>query len=424
MVGRWWVVLVLGIIPISFAFSPLQTEFKVNTLAEGNQSQPMVQVLSDRFIVVWNRNGTNDGIFAQQFDMNGEKIGGEIRLDDEQGIPSFPFIAPLPEGFVVAWQEKINDTLFARVKSFDGQGSSINAALLQGFSTNQYIIKPTVVILPSNIVVGWNEAGNSTVYVLNGDLSVATSLQPIKSSRSVPAVSYESEVSFLRLWKNYSTPNDLIAQHFSPEGIALDDPFVIFQDMPGVEFDVVRVFDDHFFALSDSAGSYRLIVVQLPNGTLVEVGQATVDESPFPHIAAKNGRLFVVWHGYDQVYGQVFDESGKNVTDVFMIAQPSLSWGRFPSAAFLPDGRAIVAWQRDDEIFARFVGDDDDEDGIFNGMDGCPGVPGNFCNGCPDPECGVCAQTFCEANASPRCSYYNTSMLIEDAPLCRWNGRQ
>ncbi len=63
---------------------------------------------------------------------------------------------------------------------------------------------------------------------------------------------------------------------------------------------------------------------------------------------------------------------------------------------------------------------DSDLDGIRDEEDICPNNAGEWCNGCPEPDCGLCSHTpVCPAEAQPYCSEnYSTSYLINSTYQC------
>ena len=85
-------------------------EFRVNTTTAGNQTYASVaRDAAGNFLVVWSGNGPGDtdGVFAQRYDANGNKLGGEFRVNAAAaGVQSTPVAGACPTGgYVVAWSE-------------------------------------------------------------------------------------------------------------------------------------------------------------------------------------------------------------------------------------------------------------------------------------------------------------------------------
>src|SRR6185436_5784427 len=84
-------------------------EFQVNTYTTGDQSRPSVAIdEAGNFVVVWlslGEDGSGFGVFGQQFDATGNKVGGQFRVNTHTTGSQFaPAVASNVDGdFVVAW---------------------------------------------------------------------------------------------------------------------------------------------------------------------------------------------------------------------------------------------------------------------------------------------------------------------------------
>ena len=108
-------------------------EFLVNTQTKAIQRIPIVD--SDRsgnFVVVWMTIGRNvvPGIYAQRFDRNGIKLGGEFQISDavvDQSTGEYIVdiqLAVSPNGrFVVGWQSSRRNLYF---QLYDGNGDALS----------------------------------------------------------------------------------------------------------------------------------------------------------------------------------------------------------------------------------------------------------------------------------------------------------
>jgi methionine-rich copper-binding protein CopC len=117
-------------------------EFQANTYTTSTQASPTITPLTDGgFVIVWasmSQDGSGDGIYAQRFDANENRVGSEIRINthttDQQSSPT---VTPLNDGgFVVAWQSEGQDGsqtgIFAQ--RFDSDGVAVGAE----FQVNSY----------------------------------------------------------------------------------------------------------------------------------------------------------------------------------------------------------------------------------------------------------------------------------------------
>ncbi|MFK8332984.1 beta strand repeat-containing protein [Pseudomonas sp. BJa5] len=98
----------------------LGSEVRVNSTTLGSQSAQEIAVLNDGgYVLTWMSNdqdGSSWGIYAQRYDASGAAVGGEVRVNSTtQDVQMYPTIAGLGDGgYVVGWT------------SFDLGGSGLN----------------------------------------------------------------------------------------------------------------------------------------------------------------------------------------------------------------------------------------------------------------------------------------------------------
>lgn len=88
--------------------NPLSSEFQVNTHTTGLQARPVAAAATDGVVVVWhseNQDGSGDGVYAQRFDREGNRVGSEFRVNAfTTSSQFFPGVASDPSGdFLVTW---------------------------------------------------------------------------------------------------------------------------------------------------------------------------------------------------------------------------------------------------------------------------------------------------------------------------------
>ena len=144
----------------------LTNEFQVNTTTANSQSEPAIAIDSEgNFTIVWQssgQDGSNNGIYAQQFDTNANPIGSEFLVNtttsDDQSMPT---IGIAPDGkLTIAWQSRNQD------------GSSYGVFA-------QEFVPPTIIeFSQSNFQVS-EDAGNSQIVELtrSGYLSESSQVQ-------------------------------------------------------------------------------------------------------------------------------------------------------------------------------------------------------------------------------------------------------
>ncbi len=126
--------------------SPQGNEFLVNTNTLHTQSNPSVSIKSNGdFIVVWDswyQDGGDRGVYTQRFDVNGNKVGSEFRVNVtiaySQAKPKVKYFS---DGkFVIIWESFKQDGsgygMFGRI--FNSDGSPITNELQINTYTNDY----------------------------------------------------------------------------------------------------------------------------------------------------------------------------------------------------------------------------------------------------------------------------------------------
>ena len=120
----------------------VKNEFQVNTFTTSAQDRPRVLSLSsDLFVICWNsweEDGNGIGIFAQIFDENGEKVGSEFQVNTySENWQQAPALLKLSDDkFIIYWisreQDGSGSGIYAQI--FDLQGNKIN----EEFRINSY----------------------------------------------------------------------------------------------------------------------------------------------------------------------------------------------------------------------------------------------------------------------------------------------
>ncbi|MEM8644753.1 MAG: Ig-like domain-containing protein [Pseudomonadota bacterium] len=118
--------------------APVGQEFRVNDQLSGSQHQVDVAALSHGgFVVVFSdnsgRDGSGEGVYAQQYDANGHRIDGALQVNSEISSAQYqPAVAALEEGgFVVSWTSQTSGSA--------GDGSS-NGVFYQIFQNTTPLV--------------------------------------------------------------------------------------------------------------------------------------------------------------------------------------------------------------------------------------------------------------------------------------------
>jgi len=93
----------------------LGPEFRVNTFTANNQQQSTVTALAGGgFVVTWTsfgQDGSDNGVYAKRYDASGQAVGGEFRVNSTTAnVQSASAVrALLDGGFVVTWSSELQD---------------------------------------------------------------------------------------------------------------------------------------------------------------------------------------------------------------------------------------------------------------------------------------------------------------------------
>ncbi|MEJ0040526.1 MAG: tandem-95 repeat protein [Gammaproteobacteria bacterium] len=143
------------------------SEFRVNTTVAFDQYQPGVAVLANgSFVVSWTgRDGDNDsqGVFAQRYDADGVKIGEEFRVNGvAEGNQSQASIAALNDGgYVVTWTGQDESGTGIYSQRYDASGCAIGKnELVNTNETNEQVDPAVTALATGGFVVTWTSWGS------------------------------------------------------------------------------------------------------------------------------------------------------------------------------------------------------------------------------------------------------------------------
>jgi len=147
-------------------------ETKVNTTVTGAQSDPEVTALSaGGSVITWEGPA---GVYAQRFDANGAKVGGEIQINTTAGVNGSmknPVVSEVEGGFVVAWQGH-NGTATTSVYSqeFDANGAKVGGEMTVATLNGNIAVEPVITTLDDGgYLVGWQGSDGVYAHRFNDD---------------------------------------------------------------------------------------------------------------------------------------------------------------------------------------------------------------------------------------------------------------
>jgi len=386
----------LGLLGAPAAFAavvPLGPQFQVDVQAAGG-SQPSVATGADsRVFMVWSQNG----VVGRLYDAgSGSFLSDEIQI--AAGSASDPKVLAEPGGgYFVVWEDG-TQTIRARRCGADGQpaGPAFLASLDGGDPGTLDVVRTSA---GGHLVV---TAAATTLppfqtYLWVDTLDAADQLDP--NGRHVvwpgqngvfvvrPRVAAQSGGGFVLAWEAALAPfNDIWAEHLSPLGLPVDEPFrvndlagairgrpsvavedgggfaVVWRTLgEGAQFDVVWV--QRYDATSKRLGAAMQLaaVWELPRAVNIDL--------PPTVVAAPGGRRLVLWQassaavnppgvpGAPLVLGRFFDASWQAVGEPFQVNSDLFGSDQEAAASFVPGGGFVAVWASLGVFGRRFSAD-------------------------------------------------------------------
>ena len=146
-------------------------ERQVNTYTDSDQLAPRMVTLADgTYIVVWQsagQDGSGEGVFAQRFTATGERIGPEFQVNSQPLLSQTePTVAALTDGgWVITWTDQ-NSTdgsswgIFAQ--QYDANGNPVGGEFQVNTTTASTQQQPAVTGLTGGgYVISWTDPNNS-----------------------------------------------------------------------------------------------------------------------------------------------------------------------------------------------------------------------------------------------------------------------
>ncbi|MHC4571906.1 MAG: hypothetical protein ACYS0C_07505 [Planctomycetota bacterium] len=320
---------------------PVGSEFQVNTTTTGNQKAPAVAMdNTGNYVVVWHGPGiSEEDIFAQRFDVNGQSLGNEFRVNDNTySKQRFAKVAMNDVGaFVIVWEsEKLGTAPYAWViccRLYDANG----LAVVEEFEVNLLL------------------------------------------DCRYPDVAMDGNGDFTVVWMqddDYHTSKVVMVRQYNADGTAKMDPCEVstigFNSITrtsigmdsGGHFVVAWDGDPELAGLDDiHARRYNF------NGTAIGeqfvVNATTAGAQQNPKVVINSQREFViVWNSETEagsnerdIFGQRYDSLSERLGDEFQVNTYMVSDQRYPAVAMRANGEFVTVWQSD--------GQDGSEYGIF-----------------------------------------------------------
>jgi hypothetical protein len=303
----------------SDGFLQQQQDFPVNDdLTGANQMFPRIKTKSDGdFMVVWEdfRNDNSD-IYLKRFDLNGNPLGDDFRVNDSLGYVyhGLPQVACDESGdFVVVWEDERGE-LDIYGQLFDHLGN----------------------------LVGAN-------FKVNGDSGT--------DLHNSPSCDMSKSGDFAVVWSaNAGSVKNIYGRLFGSNGQPKDTCFKINDADPQVDDPVPKVSLDSLgnfvVAWKDKRSGQEHIYLQRydHNGVKMGVNFQVNSDNPDPTQSEpdldlnKKGEFVVVWVESEKILAQRYDNSAAPVGNNIVVVDNPSSYPEDPQVKMTDDGYFVTAW--------------------------------------------------------------------------------
>lgn len=312
----------LPVAPSDIVFDSESTaEQIVNDYVANGQTNPAIASFENGgFIAVWESDGqdsSDEGIYAQRFDSEGNKVGNEFRVNLEttngEGRPSVSTFSD--GGFVVAWRDVLPAShAWIEARVFDADGNPV---------TGEINLKPTA-------TDGANEAYNPAVLALDSTRFIAVWNSENASVKSMEGQIFDRTGAAVSGVLGIGTLQGNHGQWAGQPEIAL----------LGNGGFVVSWHDD------DNAGTNPQSHVRFFDSSgIATSSQITLGDAQSDVATLDDGNVAVVYGKGDDIYAQVFSETGTNLISEFQINATTTGVQSEASITALVNGDFFVAYQ-------------------------------------------------------------------------------
>ena len=219
----------LGILARQFdsGGTPLGDAFIVNTTTADNQSNPGVAVdAAGNFTVIWesaDQDGDGHGIFGQQFNSAGVKVGAEFAVNSTvAGSQEQPAISMNQNdgSFIVVWQGPDADARGIYGQRFDANANPVGDEFaINSFESTEQVSPAVSMNTAGQFVVGWvsdhrsdfdPEDSEKSIFVqwynasgvATGPEQLAHSINPAAEAQEYPSLAIDENGDFVAVWQS------------------------------------------------------------------------------------------------------------------------------------------------------------------------------------------------------------------------------
>lgn len=244
----------------------LGTEFRVNTTVEDDQSEPAIAIDGlGNFMISWvstKQDSSNDGVYAQRYDSNGNLVGSEFLVNTTvENAQRNPAIAMNASGdAIIAWESRNQDGGGRGVygQRYDSTGTPVGTEFLINTETSQNQDNPSVAIdALGNIVVAWESTGQdgsgSGIYGQRYDSQGNPDGKEFRvnsindGNQTSPVVDMDGAGNFIIAWVDDTQGgdgNNLFARQYDNKGDTVGEEFQVNSTNADDQDDVALAIND------------------------------------------------------------------------------------------------------------------------------------------------------------------------------------
>ncbi len=327
----------LFVIPLAAFTFISNNEKQVNTYTTSYQREPAIasSKTSGDYIIVWTSNlqdGSGEGVYAQRFDKNNNKIGSEFKVNSlTEYDQNKPAVAMNNNGdFVVTWAstQPNNELQDIYCQIYNSNGTPKGSQFLVNTTTFKSQNCPDIAMDQNgNFVIVWHswdeDGGDRGVYAQrfkNDGTKIGTQFLVntfTKFSQCEPSIAMTPDGKFVIAWQSWGQ-DDTTTTYYVDYGV--------------------------YAQMFNSDGS--------KSGNEFRANTTKTDDQFYPDAAIDdNGNFLIVWtswnsgsSNFSEVMGQRFDKSGNKIGTEFMVntTLPEYQW--LPSAYIWNDGSFAISW--------------------------------------------------------------------------------
>jgi Cadherin domain/RTX calcium-binding nonapeptide repeat (4 copies) len=365
-----------------------RTEFAVNSFTSASQAAPSVSTFADGgFIVVWTtadpaQDGSGNAVKAQLFDSAGSKVGMEFLINSAaSGNQTTPSVAALSNGnFIVSWLTQLSEDGSDGIKAqlYSRNGDRIGGEFQVNLSTSGSHFTPNVAALANGgFVISWDDWDGFDMKArifdavgapVGGEFRVNTNADYFQEYGDIVGL---ANGGFVATWRTTDSSADgsdhaVKAQIFNSSGGKVGAEFLVNSQSAGFQYwpSVTALASGGFVVTwyttdTTQDGSESAIKAQVFTATGAKLGGefrvntqgAGLQQDPAV-TATPDGGFVIAWTTWNAgqdgnsaaIKAQSFDKNGTKLGGEMLVNMLTDGAQFAPDLATLADGRVIVTW--------------------------------------------------------------------------------